>query len=130
VRFTGTNFDTDKSKYTIKIDEVDCPVSAASSTYVECTTGKRDAMVESSLSIFIEGRGFVATDGLAFTYVFKWSEGEDTWGGEMEPMDGETIYIPKGLNLLVDIDKSPLLNAVFVEGAIIFSPDADPTHHR
>jgi hypothetical protein len=53
VRFTGTNFDTDKSKYTIKIDEVDCPVSAASSTYVECTTGKRDAMVESSLSIFI-----------------------------------------------------------------------------
>jgi hypothetical protein len=88
-------------------------------------------MVESSLSIFIEGKGFISTDDLKFTYVFNWSEGEDTWGGEMAPMDGETIYIPKGFNLLVDIDKSPLLNAVFVEGALIFSPNADDaTHHR
>jgi hypothetical protein len=62
----------------------------------------------------------MATDDLSFTYVFKWSEGADTWGGEMEPMDGETVYVPKGLNLLVDIDKSPLLNAVFVEGSLIF----------
>jgi hypothetical protein len=130
VRFTGTNFDTDKSKYTVELDGVACPVSAATSTYVECTTGRRDELVESSLTIFVDGKGFISTDDLTFTYVFKWSEGEDTWGGEMAPMDGETVYIPKGLNLLVDIDESPLLNAVFVEGAILFSPDADPTHHR
>jgi len=41
VTFTGTNFDTDKSKYTIEIDGVNCPVSAATSTTVTCTTGKR-----------------------------------------------------------------------------------------
>ena len=45
-------------------------------------------------------------------------------------MDGESIYIPAGLNLLVDIDSSPQLNAVIVEGSLIFAPDADPNHER
>jgi hypothetical protein len=85
-------------------------------------------MVESSLSIMIAGKGLVATDEHKFTYVFKWSEGEDTWGGELAPMDGETVYIPKGFNLLVDIDRSPMMKAVFVEGALIFQPEDDATH--
>jgi hypothetical protein len=45
-------------------------------------------------------------------------------------MEGESIYVPAGLNLLVDIDSSPLLNAVIVEGSIIFAPDDDPNHER
>jgi hypothetical protein len=80
--------------------------------------------------MYVEGKGLIATDELTFTYVFKWSEGADTWGGEMEPMDMETVYVPKGLNLLVDIDMSPLLNAVFVEGSLIFTPEEDPNHER
>jgi hypothetical protein len=131
VRFTGTNMETDHTKYTITIDGVNCPTTAASATYVECTTIKREeVIVDPSLSIEIEGKGLISTDDLMFTYVFKWSEGADTWGGEMEPMDGETIYIPKGLNLLVDIDASPLLNAVFVEGSLIFVPNPDDASHK
>jgi hypothetical protein len=64
VRFSGTNFDADKSKYTIKIDGVDCPVSAATTTYVECTTGRKDQLDQSSLSIFIEGKGYISNDDL------------------------------------------------------------------
>ena len=45
-------------------------------------------------------------------------------------MDGESIYVPAGLNLYVDIDSSPHLNAVIVEGSIIFAPDSDPNHER
>jgi len=45
-------------------------------------------------------------------------------------MDGDTLYIPKGLQLLMDVDSSPLLKAVLVEGSLIFPPDADPTHVR
>jgi len=51
VKFTGKNFSDDKSKYTITIDGIDCPVETATTTYVECTTGRRDKMVKSSLSI-------------------------------------------------------------------------------
>jgi hypothetical protein len=42
VRFTGNNLDTDKSKYTITIDGVNCPVSTATASWVECTSGRRD----------------------------------------------------------------------------------------
>ena len=45
-------------------------------------------------------------------------------------MEMETIWIPKGLNLLVDVDSTPLLNFVFVEESLIFAPDQDPLHER
>lgn len=65
-----------------------------------------------------------------FRYVSVWSS-DTTWGGEFAPMDGESIHIPAGLNLLVDIDSSPLLNAVIVEGSLIFAPNEDdPNHER
>jgi hypothetical protein len=63
-------------------------------------------------------------------YVSAWSA-ESTWGGEFAPMDMESIHIPRGLNLLIDIDKTPLLNAVIVEGSIIIAPnEQDENHHR
>lgn len=67
--------------------------------------------------------------GMKFVYTNLWSH-EDTWGGEYAPEDGETVYIPPGLNLLVDIKNSPKLFAVVVEGSIIFEPDQDKDHHR
>jgi len=32
--------------------------------------------------------------------------------------------------LLVDVDSTPVLNALIVEGALIFAPDSDPNHLR
>lgn len=86
-------------------------------------------MVSTSLEIFIEGYGDVSLNELVFRYVSLWSD-DTTWGGEFAPMDGESIYIPHGLNLLVDIDATPKLRAVIVEGALIFAPDEDPNHER
>jgi hypothetical protein len=44
-------------------------------------------------------------------------------------MTGESVWIPAGLNLLVDVDSTPVLDAVLVEGSLIFPPDdLDPTH--
>jgi hypothetical protein len=42
----------------------------------------------------------------------------------------ESVHVPSGLNLLVDIDSTPELNAVVVEGSLIFAPDTDPNHER
>ena len=38
------------------------------------------------------------------------------------------VYVPPGLHLLVDVDSTPVLSAVLVEGSLIFAPDADPNH--
>jgi len=42
----------------------------------------------------------------------------------------ESVYVPPGFNLLVDVDKTPELNAIIVEGSIVFAPDDDATHER
>jgi hypothetical protein len=87
--------------------------------------------LESTLSIQIEEMGLVSLDDNEFTYVFRWTDGPDTWGGEGAPLDGETIVIPKGFNLLVDINQGPKLKAVIVQGSLIFSPNKeDPNHER
>ena len=47
------------------------------------------------------------------------------------PVDGESVYIPSGFNLLVDVDNSPVLRAVVIEGGIIFLPHpTDNAHQR
>jgi len=45
-------------------------------------------------------------------------------------MEGESVSIPAGLNLLVDVDTTPVLNTIIVEGSLIFLPDSDPNHER
>jgi hypothetical protein len=45
-------------------------------------------------------------------------------------MEMESIYVPPGLNLYVDVDSSPKLNAVIVEGSLIFDPNSNPNHER
>jgi hypothetical protein len=45
-------------------------------------------------------------------------------------MEGDSVSIPAGLHLLVDIDSTPILDAIIVEGSLIFAPDTDPTHER
>jgi len=124
ITFTGTDFSTDTSDYTITIDGVDCPVDTATSTEVTCTSGARIGLVASSLSIYIEDYGYVALQGLMFRYVSLWSS-DSTWGGDFAPIEGDSIYIPEGLNLLVDIDETPILEAIVVEGSLTFVPDDD-----
>ena len=34
------------------------------------------------------------------------------------------------MHLLYDVDSTPILSFVTVEGSLIFAPDADPDHHR
>jgi hypothetical protein len=58
-----------------------------------------------------------------------WTD-DTTWGGEFAPMYGESIYVPEGLNLYVDVDKTDELNLVMVEGSIIFAPEEDDNHER
>jgi len=63
-------------------------------------------------------------------YVSYWSE-PSTWGGDFAPIEGDSVSIPKGLHLLVDVDQTPILNAVIVEGSLIFLPEeSEPNHQR
>ena len=66
--------------------------------------------------------------GNNYRYCNLWSD-ETTWA-VFAPIDGESVAVPKGLCLLVDIQNSPKLRLVQVDGgALIFpSNDDDPSY--
>lgn len=130
ITFTGTGFPTEVTDINIIIDGKVCAVQTVTETQVVCLTAKRPGYVSSSLTIYVKDKGYVATSGLLFTYVNYWSH-DTTWGMEFAPMEGESIHIPTGLNLYMDIDKTPELNLIIVEGELIIGPnETDPTHQR
>ena len=129
VTFTGTGFPTVTADITITIDGIDCPVQTVTETEVTCYTGKRPGYVNSSLSIYVKNKGLVATNNLLFTYVNYWSH-DTTWGMEFAPMEGESIHIPSGLNLYMDIDSTPILNLIIVEGELIIGPNTTDANHQ
>jgi hypothetical protein len=132
ITFTGAQLSSNPLDYAITIDGVECAVSTASPTEVTCVTGARTGAWNSppSLEMEVAGVGRVATQGHVFRYVSLWSAAS-TWGGLGKPVAGESVSVPAGLNLLVDVPSTPVLNLVIVDGgSIIFPPDADEDHER
>jgi hypothetical protein len=59
-----------------------------------------------------------------FSYVMKWSDIR-TWGTDMPPIDNDLVFVPKGMNLLVD-QSTPKLQGILVEnGTLTFSDEID-----
>ena len=55
----------------------------------------------------------------------RWTD-QETWGGEAIPREGDTVYVPKGMTLLID-DSTAVLDTVIVEGKIKFADEKDMT---
>jgi hypothetical protein len=133
ITFTGKNFNSaNPADYSITIDDVDCPIDEViAPTAIKCTTAARigEWNQPPKLEIYVNGVGSVALQGNAYRYCSLWSE-ESTWGDLLPPVDGESVAVPSGRCLLVDIQHTPKLKLVQVDGgALIFpSNDADPTY--
>ena len=118
ISIAGTNFLS--SDTTVTIDGVDCPVDQgkSSSTMIVCTTQARATFTESTLEVLSVSRGIAFNNGHRFLYIDRWSN-PNTWGGELPPREGDSVHVPAGQVLLVD-QSTPILNAVIVEGVLIF----------
>ena len=112
---TGENF---SSNSTVLIDGIECPIDSSTSTSIVCTTGARPTFTESTLEITSPDLGRAATQGHVFLYIDRWSD-PNTWGGEAPPRAGDSVHVPKGQVLLVDVSP-PELYAVIVEGVIMW----------
>ena len=131
IEFYGTGFSASATT-TVTIDDRPCTVDdeLTTTTSITCTTADKPYVPdEPVLVIHINGYGNVATKGLIYRYVSRWSDSQ-TWNYDLSPQEGEAVNIPKGLHLLVDIDASPRLSFINVEGSLIFAPDSDPDHER
>ena len=133
VTFTGTGFSTTTSEATVTIDGITCTVTSATSTQIQCTTGARPTINSNPSTILTFSgatqNGHSSMQTFRYKYANYWSD-LDTWSGEFIPIAGNSVSIPKGQTLVVDVDSTPILKAIVVEGSLIFAPDADPNHHR
>lgn len=58
----------------------------------------------------------------------RWSDIR-TWGTDLPPVEGDLIYVPKGMTLLVD-QTTPRLDGIIVEeGKLIFADEAPMEIH-
>ena len=117
IKIVGTGFGTKAADVSVLIDKITCQLVSVSNVEIVCTTGARPEYTEKSFEVLIKDKGRASTQGILFTYAERWSD-ENTWGGEVPPRAGETVYVPAGMNLLID-QATPLLQAILVEGALI-----------
>lgn len=121
---TGDFLQTDVSKIKVYIDDVECAVSTATSTQINCITGPapsipyRRSSLQSEIKIQFEGSGFAIVNGTKYFYIDRWSD-ENTWGGIAPPREGESVSIPSGQTILLDVSP-PKLKAIIIEGTLIF----------
>jgi hypothetical protein len=70
--------------------------------------------------------GHAATQGLLYTYIDRWSS-PTTWGGESPPREGDSVFIPPGQNILMDMSTPKLFAIILQNSRLIFDDTADYT---
>lgn len=118
---TGQNLGFDVPS--VIIDGVACTNATSTATTIVCTVGARPNLPKSNSFVVTIGNQQSIIQN-SFLYVLKWSD-KRTWGVSLPPVDGDLVYIPQGMTLLVD-QSTPILAGIAAQNAtIIFSNDTD-----
>lgn len=122
VIITGTGFDP--AIDSIKFDDIPCVINIAESTTtsLKCITGPRPTFVPSTVKLSTAS-GLASPKGKVFLYIDRWSD-EQTWFGESFPREGDSVYVPVGQNLLIDVTP-PKIYALIIEGSTVWDDSAD-----
>lgn len=75
--------------------------------------------------VSVAGQG-VSVGNAGFEYVDLWSN-VATWGGSSLPGEGDSVYIPVGTSVLLDVSPPPLFTLV-VAGNLRFSEEVGDLH--
>jgi len=124
VHLQGSNFG---SVLIITIDGIDCRVINKTSTEVYCLSGVRSKPPAAGNTFVMQSDGnpvILACE--PFLYIDRWSA-QATWGGEALPREGDSVYVPSGMTLLVDVSTPKLFSVIVDGGRIIFSDEQDMT---
>lgn len=123
VAITGTNLNFGTGK--IWVDNIECLVNAAASTatHLECTSQARPTLPqENTFSASVANNKAIIRQELI--YVMRWSDIR-TWGTDLPPIEGDLVFVPKGMSLYVD-QSTPRLDGIVVEdGKLIFADEKD-----
>lgn len=123
ITLTGTNLGF--APPTILIDQIPCVLVSYNQSSIVCTPGARPNIpVSTSFTVAIGTS--VAVINQAFLYVLKWSDSR-TWGVDLPPIDGDLVFVPAGMTLLVDQNTPNLIGLAVQNGTLVFPNDTDVT---
>jgi hypothetical protein len=113
--------------------------SVSSDLYANAEDDDDDAMIgpasskgkgsKESIEVSVTGYGNAlpaetsAGGVVTYQYIDAWSR-NTTWGGEAPPIEGDTVVIPPGHRVLLDVSP-PRLFALVVQGTLEFADEAD-----
>jgi hypothetical protein len=120
VTIAGTKLGIKASATEVTLNNYACSVQSVNETSLTCLTGPRNNGIFLEKTIVrIAGSGFAFCDEDAtFRYLDKWSDVR-TWRDEEPPVDGDTVIVPEGQAVLLDIS-TPKLFLVLVQGLFVF----------
>jgi hypothetical protein len=120
ITLTGNYLDFDTPS--VLIDGIPCAVTASTTTAITCTVGARLALpARNFFSVQIGAANAIVQQ--SFAYVMRWSDIR-TWGTDMPPIDGDLVFVPAGMNLLVD-ESTPQLEGILVQnGTLTFADES------
>lgn len=120
VTFTGSGFGT--SIENVALNGMPCTVvGSVTSTSFKCLTGVRTMIMPVSVVVNVTNVGLALVNSSTttyFSYLDKWSN-TNTWLFDEPPGDGDSVIVPKGQAILVDVSP-PELVLVLVEGEMRF----------
>jgi len=123
VTLTGTGFSPLAENNTVTINTFDCAVVFSNETVIQCETSPRWSYEPTSLSVHVEGKGYSVMPNdtskyIYFRYLDRWSA-VTTWANSEPPVDGDTVFVPDGQSVLLDVP-SPKLYLLLVQGDMVF----------
>jgi hypothetical protein len=120
ITITGTGFAPGVDS--IYLNSMPCSVISFSNTVITCLTTPRTMIMPKSVRVTIGGgRGLaLVNDGkkVYFSYLDKWSA-LTTWANNEPPASGDTVIVPVGQAILVDVSP-PELFLVLIQGELVF----------
>jgi len=110
----------------VVLNGMPCTVTAErTDKLIKCVTGVRTSIQPVSVRVTINGVGLALVNDTSlvyFSYLDKWSA-LTTWLDNEPPVDGDTVIVPLGQAILVDVSP-PELFLVLVQGELRFDSSA------
>ena len=127
---SSLNSGSGSSSYTVKLNGYEAssckPATGQSTTAVQCVSGSRwGAIHPQDTTLVVSGKGaaMIVPKETRWLYIDRWSDPR-TWLDSEMPVDGDTVIVPEGEAILVDLN-TPKLFLVLVLGTMVFADDQD-----
>jgi hypothetical protein len=128
VTITGVGFHSGSGLEAVRFNGMDCAVASFNDSQILCVTGRRTKILPFSVEVIVRGIGAAVVQDphlTYFSYLDRWSS-LTTWANREAPADGDTVIVPKGQAILVDIN-TPKLFLVVIHGEVYFEDVRDLT---